>query len=561
MSRNPAVKKKETETIAASLHGFAKFLAHLILCLYLLSLFVIMPYYFTDGYYNIGTDKFNFFKRCSLDLGRAFLPVLLAYVSLTVILYFQRNRTKGFWAFRPAGIRAFCKANFSLTDGFVLLYGISLLGSYGCSRYREQARWGAPGWYMGLYTFLILTAVYFLISRLWLPRKWILTAALGASAGVFILGYLNRFGIFPLAMNGEDYHYSYISTIGNMNWFCGYLVCLLFFGLTLMWQGAGKGRLQQLLLMFYVWLGLGALIVQGSLSGYLALTAVFVVLYSLSAGYKERMLLFWRIVLLFSLAAVFTFALRKVFPGSINYTDGMLELMTGTAFPFLLLGISLLLSVLLGRNAQKAFWQRFVDVSAKLLPYGVLLLLVFFIGLLVFNTLQPGALACLPQELFTFQDDWGSKRGATWRAGFICFWEQDWLHKLVGVGPDSMYMHLYFSGNAELLERMQENFGTVFLTNAHCEWLTVLVNTGILGLMGFAGMIISAILRFIKARDSSPAACACGVSILAYTFNNIFSFQQIMSVAIVFALLGIGEAYLRDSREKGGSKTDKKILR
>lgn len=597
MGRTGAGKKNRTESIAASLLDFAELVAHMLLCLYLLLLLVIMPFYYTDGYYRIGSDKFYFFKGCSLNMGRIFLPVFLAYILLKTIVSFQNRRESKARKDKDKNDKdrkdkdkqekdkkekdkkekdrkekdrehrdKEYRIGLSLTDIFALLYGFSLLLSYGCSRYREHALWGAPGWYMGWNTQMILLAVYFLISRLWKGRQWVLKAALGASAVVFVLGYLNRFGIYPINMEGESYLMTHLSTIGNMNWFCGYMVCLFFTGTALFWQGTGKGRLQKALYCLYVLLGFGVLIVQGSASVYPALAAVLVTLYALSAGQKGEMLNFWRIMLLLSLAASGTFVLRRCFPHAMTYTDGIMDFMTATAFPFLLLGVSLILFLMFkgaaaGGKADTCKGgriNRIIDFTAGAMPYIVILLLAFYGMLLIFNTLNPGVLTFLPQEFFTFNDDWGSKRGATWKAGVTCFAEQDLLHKFTGIGPDSMYMHIYFSGNAGLVESMQKNFGSDFLTNAHCEWLTVLVNTGILGLTGYGGMIVSGIVRFIKARKNSPAACACGVGILAYTFNNIFSFQQIMSVAMVYILLGMGEAYLRSrDREKAAAKRDK----
>lgn len=554
MGRTGAGKKKKTESIAASLLDFAELMAHILLCLYLLLLLVVMPFYYTEGYYHIGSDKFYFFRACSLNMGKIFLPVFLAYVLLKAIVCFQnRKECKG------KSFPAFCGIRFSLTDIFALFYGFSLLLSYGCSRYREHALWGTPGWYMGLNTQLILLAVYFLISRLWKCRQWVLKAALGASAGVFLLGYLNRFGIYPIDIERESYHITHLSTIGNMNWFCGYMVCLFFTGLALFWQGTGKGRLWKALSTLYVLLGFGVLLVQGSASVYPALAAVLVTLYALSAGRKGEMLNFWRIMLLLSLAAVGTSMLRRLFPYAMTYTDGMMDFMTAAVFPFGLMGVSLIVCLVLKRCAagggsdvhKGGHISRLLDFTAGIAPYIVILLLVLYGILLIFNTLNPGVLTFLPREFFTFNDDWGSKRGATWKAGVICFAEQDFLHKLTGAGPDSMYMQIYFSGNEELVQSMQKNFGNDFLTNAHCEWLTVLVNTGILGLTGYGGMIISAAVRFIKSRRYSPAACACGLGILAYTFNNIFSFQQIMSVAMVYILLGMGEAHLRSCAGQG----------
>lgn len=96
---------------------------------------------------------------------------------------------------------------------------------------------------------------------------------------------------------------------------------------------------------------------------------------------------------------------------------------------------------------------------------------------------------------------------------------------------------------------VQENFGKLTLTNAHCEWLNVLVNCGLFGLITYAGMMLSAMIRFLKARDVCPLAAACGFAVLAYIVHNMVSFQQTMSAVTVFLFMGMGEAYIRRGRK------------
>lgn len=79
------------------------------------------------------------------------------------------------------------------------------------------------------------------------------------------------------------------------------------------------------------------------------------------------------------------------------------------------------------------------------------------------------------------------------------------------------------------------------LTNAHNEWLTILVDIGVLGLVSYAGMMISVIRNFLHAGKKSMLVGACGFCVLAYTVNNMFSFQQVMNISTVFVIMGIGE--------------------
>jgi O-antigen ligase len=171
-----------------------------------------------------------------------------------------------------------------------------------------------------------------------------------------------------------------------------------------------------------------------------------------------------------------------------------------------------------------------------------------FVVMLVVNTLQPGSLGAWSDlSFFTFSPEWGSKRGATWEAGMMLFSEQSFWHKLFGVGPDAFSAALTGEGSKELVDMVTQVFNGSRLTNAHNEWLTVLVNEGILGCAGYVMMMITAIFRFMKAgllkQQNAGLIGACGLGILAYCVNSMVSFQQSMGAVTVFLLLSIGEAY------------------
>jgi O-antigen ligase len=117
-----------------------------------------------------------------------------------------------------------------------------------------------------------------------------------------------------------------------------------------------------------------------------------------------------------------------------------------------------------------------------------------------------------------------------------------------------MSAYLYADGSESLLAMVKEAFATRRLTNAHNEWLTLLVNTGLLGAVSFAGMMVSAIWRYLGVTARCDVkdkvkyvtiVMACGFCLLAYTVNNMISFQQTMSLATISVVLGVGEHYCR----------------
>ena len=76
------------------------------------------------------------------------------------------------------------------------------------------------------------------------------------------------------------------------------------------------------------------------------------------------------------------------------------------------------------------------------------------------------------------------------------------------------------------------------------------MNQGLFGLFSFVAVIITSIYTFIKSNSEEPIIGAFVMGILAYTINNIFSFQQPMNIIVFYLFLGMGAAYIRDRKKE-----------
>lgn len=534
-------KEKQNGMLWAVGREFFGYLLDLEICIYMFLVIAVLPFYHQEGFLHIGTDKANFLKQLNVNAMRFLLPVLAVYL-LFGWLEQRKEHKRAKW-------------DLSVTDKFALLYGAMLIVSYMGSAYRETALWGADGWFLGLLPQLFWIGVYFLVSRFWEVRKWMFVLFAIVSAAVFALGYLNRFGIYPIDMKWMDVEF--ISTIGNINWYCGYLVSVLFGACYLLWQSefwhVEKDKWKHTLLLAYVAIGFATLVTQGSMSGLFTLAVMFIVMFCLSAESARRMQLFAQELLLFSAVCLFTYLVRNVFGGQITYTDSVVELLTDSLLPIVMVTGAALFLWWVSRCEKKQVYSAAVfRTAAKVLVVGIITAVGVIIGMIVVNTLHPGSIGALSEySMFTFSPSWGSNRATTWKAGVLCFGEQDLLHKLIGVGPDCMSVFLSQGSSEELRQIVRETFGYLSLTNAHNEWLTVLVNTGILGLISYVGMMGNAIGRYVKSGKEHGEILlgACGFCLLAYTINNLFSFQQSVSTTTIFVIMGMGEALLRKKQQ------------
>lgn len=499
-----------------------------ILSAFFLVMMVVYPLYYDagNGYQMMGDTKYYFFRNISL------LVVTICLILFTFDIFMRRES------------RSIIKhyQNLSGTDWFVYSYLIVVLLSYAFTAYKEKALWGAEGWHMGLISQLVFIGIYFLFSRCFVWKAHMLYAALMGSGIVFFLGILNRYSIYPVQMPGQTP--TFISTLGNINWFCGYWAVLCPLGVAFYWKSENKG--QRIVTLIYTVIAFLSGVTQGSSSAYLAFAGMFLFLFHFSFQDNQTMKRFLELCFLFAISCQIA-RLMRYLPGlSLNYEKDLGIVLTNTNVTLWAALIIALLYGLLFLAEQKKEFEIEKFKTVRTVVWGIVA--VAFVGyviLIIGNTcIEGGILGLAGNSLFTFSSTWANARGGTWTSGILAYQNMSFLQRLIGIGPDCFAEYIYEV--PELAERVYMQFGNVRLTNAHNEWLTVLVNTGALGLLSYAGIFMSALWRFAKEAKVQPMLYLCAASILAYTIHNMVSFQQILNTPYVFMLLGVGECFMRE---------------
>lgn len=585
--------KKKQRSLTADIQTVLLWVLRGISFFYLIMMGVVLPFYYhpETSYMTIGSGKAEFYNKWAFGTAKAAGVFLLLYLLTTAVRQFllwkkdSSRKTGGasLWVAIKTGCQNFWQS-LTGTELFAVCYIAALCISYLLTDYPEFAKMGADGWNMGFWPQILFLFFFLLLERTLTTgmAKAGIGMMLSASTVVFLLGLLNRYGVNPLHM--ESSGPGFISTIGNINWYCGYwsvlfpVCCGIFLFREKVLPGsrsAHTGALQQrtpasvlydllpVLSGIAVVIGFATGVSQGSDSGLLVLAAITLILGCFAGKEKEGLRHFIELLLLFCVSITGLFALQHLFPERNKYqTAGYLFLTGkpwGLIFGVLLLCLYFFLFIRkkncangrtktvenyrdnkLTGTADRGIvwtyraWQILTGLSAAAL--------VLYIGLLIFNTTHPGVIPALDgNALFTFNTSWGSSRGATWSIGIHTFLAQNFGHRLFGVGPDSMAAYLYQSDNSTLLAEVRATFGDKRLTNAHGEWITVLVNTGLMGLLSFAAMIISAVGTLFS-RKQKTLAKACGLAVLCYTLHNIFSFEQMMNISQMYLVMGIGMA-------------------
>ncbi len=500
---------------------------NLLVTAYMLIMFALYPFYMKNGYTDLGEAKYHFFFYVTTA------AVLLLLILAGVILLIQvREKKKG------ERIYLFSLEKISGIDLLVLLYLSEVFAAFAFSDYRSEAFFGTEGWYMGFATILLLCLIYFLTGGFWKDTIKIYAAPAAASSLVFLLGILNRFSVylpFQEAAGGE-----FISTLGNINWFCGYfsVIAPIGFAIYFLWDVHTST-------IFLLCLVFTAAFCQGSNSILLVLAVEFLFFTLVTLERKRCMMKLPIFLFTTGAGMIISGALRERLPGRFNYElDELSSILLVPENGMWICLAAVVLGIFCYMQSGKE--SQMVTAFLKGLRPSVLcsvLLLFSGIFIMYISGRFPEGGQAGAGSLFTFDENWGNGRGAAMIAGIRIFRKLPFLQKLLGAGPDCFSASAY--SIPEISSYLYENFGTARLTNAHNELITTLVNTGIVGVILYYTMMAVFIRKcMLRAKEDAvfyiPAACVTG-----YLIHNLISFSQILSFPYVFLLMGMERAMER----------------
>lgn len=533
---NKVVKKNQNKsrTVGAGTEIMGQLMEYLTAFL-LIVLCVAVPFYAKDGYHGIGDAKFAAYKTIML-IGCAILTA-----ATVPYLFFRLNEHE--------------KPQVSVTDWFVIAYLILTVISVFFGGFYENVLWGHPGWYMGLMSQISFVLLYLFVSRFGKYYRMVLTVLCTAAGIVFVLGILHRLLIDPIGFYDglENYQKAqFLSTLGQATWYASFLMVTLPVGIGVFLYAEGKAW--SILSGIYMTTGFCTLVTQNSDSAYFALAGAMLVLFMLSAEDKRVFRRFMGALTLFFTAGKVMYLLMQINPNPDLEVDFITRLMWTSRITWVLLVLCLFFTVILYMaDAGKRIWEyptALMHRMRHIVPAAAVMIIVVIVLVICLQTrgALPEAVADKLSGIsyFNWNDDWGNGRGRIWQFSARIYAEGSFVHKLLGVGPDGFnsYVSAYYSEDETLL------WGQKQLTNAHNEWLSILVNGGILGAVAYLGIYVTSIRRFFCRYREDLCLAGITAACMSYLCYNFFCYQQVLCTPFIFILMGIGEYILRQSREE-----------
>ncbi len=514
---------------------------------------IVYPLYMKNGFVHLATAKKEYFYAASVCL-------LIPSLVISVWIYLFENSRKAV-SIKPIP-----------TDWFVLGYGIVLVISTCTSAYQDTALSGYSGWYMGLTSQLLFLLVYFCVSRAYKFESDWLFMLFGVSFIAFVLCILSRFHIDFFGFysgRDEDFWTEFIPPLGQKNWYACFLIIV--YAIELGYFLINEKAWQDALLIPLLVVSTMALVIQDSDSVYVGLLFVLLFLFvTFSHTLKDVTRYFCMLSIILVSMLVLGFVLTVFEENLVELTD-LVFIVTQSKYikmacaAVLIVWALLLLLSLAKRQGKCAFLtdkrtERFIYVFKRVLLVLAALTIIALISLIVLvtnfsDTYDFGKLS--KSKYFMFNDRWGTWRGMNWIAAVTSYKDFNLWQKLFGVGPNCYYPYMN-EFNPTFTARWSSA-----ICNAHNEFLTELIDTGLVGFICYFGIFVSLIWMTKKHWKEKPMLLALSAGLVGFMFNNMFSFMNIISTPLLFSICGCMASIIRgdalpDESEGNGAKKETK---
>lgn len=463
---------------------------------YIILIYAFLPLYMQNGYSMLGESK------SLIYLWASGIVAVLLLIAMAAKGDLKKEITKGF-----GDIRSFAVGGFLFSNLLTWIFSIN----------KSTGFFGLSGWRTGFLSILLMVFFLLYFSGHVKVKGFTLAAMLVTPLVEFVLGILNRFSVYPFKIYGQNN--SFLATIGNINWYAGYLSIFVPIGIGFT---AGEKRFSRRFFVgaAYTFLGLMALLTQGSDSAALILAGAYGALMLFSLKDRESFKNFLLQMAILGAAMELTGLLTRFFDEWYAFNDSLMTRVCNAH-----VGLIIVAAALLFYRISRLFeeisvpWKEkaYEMAGAALLSAAVIISVVFFMG--------------------SFDYSFGNDRGLIWSMSLDIFGSMSPWQKLVGVGQDCFYEYAY--GNPVMAESLLNVFGGGQLTNAHCELLTILIERGLLGVVTYLFLFGTALRHFWK-NKRERCILLFALPVIAYFCNGLVSFSQVMSTPYFFMMLGMG---------------------
>ncbi|MEY8390275.1 O-antigen ligase family protein [Lachnospiraceae bacterium 45-W7] len=525
--------------------------------LYAISMLVLFPLFYANNYIDISTAKLSFFRVCAIAMpllfflfaGMGWLQQYKESVRQNAKNYNKKKKAaakqEGSSLTKKEIVRQWL-SGVSAPSWFAVVFvaGVCIATIFSVDPLESWQ--GLEGRKLGLQVFLLCVISYMLVGKYLRPGKWLIWTFFAGNTIVFVLAILNFWAVDPLGMYENlvtEQHESFISTIGNVN-ACSSYLCMVMPAAMALYTVVKTKALRVATGIFLV-LGFWTCYCTRSGSWLLGVGAAFLVLLWFAIcdhSHMQRFLeicgLFWFSSLLMEFSVLIGDAVGSKglmflgFKRERLQSGGMLN-----GYVLFITGILILGGLLFLKSREK---------KQQELPYRTLRIWIFSILAIIFGigvllvaiaNLKPGGWEGTLSFLnrLKIQDYFGSRRGYIWKTTVRGWLQLPLWDKITGYGLNCYHMFIEQYGG----DSVTEMFNGARLVDAHNELLQFLTTTGLLGVVGYFGLLIGTAVRAAKRYVKSPVMVLGVAVVCGYLAQAMVNNPTAFLTPYLFLMLGI----------------------
>lgn len=515
MGQNSQNKEEKKQSMQRQIVSYVLYIG-------LLLIFSIYPLYYHNGYTDIMDSK-SYWLNWMLGI----MNGICLLVGFSWILFHLRE-----W--NGESIKKWFRS-ISISDWCLICVFFAAIVSFCATAYKEDSLWGKMGRRFGFYMLLACLIAHLLATYCLKNSQLIILALLCSVSIVNLIAICNNLNMDVLDFNeGAGWTKSlFISTIGNVNSLAGMIAVVApvaLVGFCLCRQLASY-----IIYGFFCILAFMAMVAAESDSVYLAIGVVFVLMIWM---FLDDWTAFRRLLMeltAFIACTRFSGWLCAYVTGDASQFGGFTAIFGYSNKPLLLIPVFLIVFALTFYLEKQEYAERLQKTAKKAYAWLVLAgVIAFIVVFILINRIETRELAeqkfhALGSLLY-FDEMWGNWRGTNFRYTAVLFQKENLFHKLFGYGPGNFYYGLLdiFEGEVYI--------DGLRMLDAHNDFLDFLINTGLVGAIGYYGFLIANLIHYWKEMKIDRTAATIICTIVAFMVQGFVN-NSLICVNPVFLLL------------------------
>lgn len=459
---------------------------------------IVNPLWLEDQYFNQTEAKGHAFL-----VGAAITIILLACVSIARMDISPLKPSK------------------SVTEWAIIAFGVLAFISSLLSDFRMESLLGTKGWRIGGIQMLLFAILIIFLSNKLEWTKLLEGTIMSIGIFVFFIDLLHGAGVDFMFLHRnmlEEQYWNYLSTIGNINWFMGFIALTLPIILIRFLRNTDKDW--DVFYSIYLFLACVGIIFARSDGLYIGLgvCAFFAVPVIMSNAQHLRK--FMLMLAYYGVAMMMTLFIPAY--SHMAQCDGICGFF---AHPIVAIGMTVV-----GIVGYFVIKKKVPELNPKM-ARTITIAIEVAMGAVV--------LYFLVDSIRTFDENWGTLRGQIWIYTVNLFKELPFMDKSIGCGPETLF-HYNQALNEMRGETVQVN---------HSDFMQFLVTNGILGIAAWITMWVSLFVGYIRTKEKNELAVGFFIALAAYFGQSLVNTAEGLSWPMLIVVMGLYLHYSKPKKE------------